>query len=129
LYNYPSGTVNFTTTNFNGMTIYSVKQMPDNVTLICGMGDGKTTLFSLATNTIGLSYSAHTTTVDFLDLTPDAVYVVSGAKDSLLVMWTWATMSLTQVSSKSTVNQVFSGALVTGAFNGGKILLNSTRYS
>jgi hypothetical protein len=67
-------------------------------------------------------YTAHTQAyglgVGVLLVTPDLVYLVSGATDSKLILWQWSTMSLTQVKVFTVSGQIFSGAFLASDYAG-----------
>jgi WD40 repeat protein len=104
---------------YNTATIISIKILPDNVTVVMGQTDSNLTLFNLNNNSLGDSVLAHPGSyVYMLELTPDLVYLISGARDSKLNVWSWSTMSLTKVNEFAVINQVFSGAVMQSVYTG-----------
>jgi WD40 repeat protein len=116
-----SGSLLFTRTM--GFRMYQIKLLPDNRTVACGATNGSVLLFNLMNYTFGASYIAHNKTVMMLSLTPDLVYLISGANDSTLIMWTWSTMGLTQVNVFSVAGQVNSGAVLQPIYTGQLIFI------
>jgi WD40 repeat protein len=97
-----------------------IKILPDNDTVAIGINNGQIQLFTLSTKAWGASYSVHTASVNVLLLTPDLLYLVSGASDSTIVLWSWTTGSLTQVNRftvAATVVQTI--AIMDTTFTGG----------
>jgi WD40 repeat protein len=133
IYNYPSGTVNFTTTAFSGV-LNRLRQLPDNVTVVVGAADGNITLFNTYNNTVGPSYSAHTLSIRMLEMTPDNLYLLTGSQDGSLAMWAWQTMALIQMqpfNANGPLVYLGSGLMLSSAFDGGKmtIFLNETNLN
>jgi hypothetical protein len=55
-----------------------------------------------------------------LALTPDLLYLVSGATDNKLVIWSWSTMSLTQVNAYSVGGTVNAAAIIAATYAGSR---------
>jgi WD40 repeat protein len=109
------GTVSFTY-SYNVSSILKVRLLPDNVTVVLGLMNGQLALFNSLTNTFGAIYSAHSNYVELLAPTPDGRFFISGGLDSKLTIWTWSTMSLTQVNQFSISAQVNANSFITATF-------------
>jgi WD40 repeat protein len=96
----------------------SVKQLPDNTTVVLGFNIGSIALFNSNTNTFGSTYEAHTNIIYLLTLTPDLAFLLSGGTDNQLILWTWNTMSVSQVKKVPINAQVYSGVFISSAFKG-----------
>jgi WD40 repeat protein len=114
IYSSSSGLVKTQSTDF---TISKLKQLPDNLTLVCGLTNGDLILFNCNTNSFGSKFIVHTGAVNMLSMTPDFLYLVSGGADGSVVLWYWrfSTMMLVQVKTFSGLGQVYSGSII--AFN------------
>jgi WD40 repeat protein len=126
IYNFPSLTVNFTTSYTYGKIATIAKQLPDNLTVVYGNTIGALTLFNATNNSFGAAYTAHTGSFQVLELTPDCGYLISATSEgSVFIMWTWTTMSLLLVCSKTVIGQVYAAGFIppTG-FDGSKILFS-----
>jgi WD40 repeat protein len=128
IYTLPSFTLNFNLTSSPGFT--RVKLLSDNQTVVLGLCNGSLALFDSSTNTLGDMLSAHTTGqwVLMLALTPDQLHVISGAQDSKIIMWTWSTMSMSQVKSSVSSATLNSGAVVSGTYNGRKLFMIKLKH-
>jgi WD40 repeat protein len=124
IYNYPSGTVNFTTTSFTGITLNKVKLLPDNVTVVASQSNGVLALFNSITNSVGTSVTSHSATITVLEITPDGLNLISASTDLSIVMWQWATMSLIQSCKFTVPYQPSSAALMPATFTGGSLIIN-----
>jgi WD40 repeat protein len=120
IYNLPTFTVSYTQATPPSLT--RVELLPDNVTAVLGCSTGQLMVFNTNTNTMGSTYTAHTATkwVLMLVVTPDGLYVISGAQDSNIIMWTWGLMSLTQVKSSASAAVFNYGVLLSGGYSGSK---------
>jgi WD40 repeat protein len=107
----------------NSSSVNRVKLLPDNVTVACGLQNGAITLFNSSGKTFGATYTIHSSYVTALFVTPDRLNLISGSMvDNKLVLWSWASMSLTQVKTFSVNGLVFSGTALTTAFTSSKEL-------
>jgi WD40 repeat protein len=111
----------FSYANTSNSTISSLRQLPDNVTLICGMSNGSLLLFYSTALSFGTIYTAHSLPVQVLLLTPDLVYLVSGATDNNMIIWQWSRMSLTQVKVFGVSGQITSGLFINSNYLGKNI--------
>jgi WD40 repeat protein len=68
--------------------------------------------------TMGATVLGHTKQVNLLALSPDSYYLISGASGVQLIMWTWSTMSLSQVKVFIMSEMVFGGRFIPTAFTG-----------
>jgi WD40 repeat protein len=120
IYSLPSLTLNLS--QVASQKVRTIKLLPDNVTVVIGCDSGQLMLFNTVSNAIGATLTAHGTgkLVLMLAVTPDQLYVMSGAKDNMIIMWTWSTMSLTQVKSSASAATLNYGAILSGAFAGCK---------
>jgi WD40 repeat protein len=117
IYDGFNGSHLFTFNNTENMN--SIKLLPDNVTVACGLVSGALILFN--SNTYAFANSsiiAHTQQVNVLVVTPDSLFLISGSQDQTIIMWLWSTMSLTKVNTFSVAGQVISGAVLASSFTG-----------
>jgi WD40 repeat protein len=99
--------------------IHSLRLLPDNLTLVCGLLNGSLVLFNSNTFSFGSLYTAHSSYgFGFITLTPDLVYLVSGGRDSKLVFWKWSSMYLTQLKVFSVPWQLYSGLFIDSSYAG-----------
>jgi hypothetical protein len=75
--------------------------LPDNITAVLTQADNSLVVFDVLTKTVGTSYVGHIRPCLSLELTPDYLYVLSIAMDSLVIIWQWKTMSLTLLGTYS----------------------------
>jgi WD40 repeat protein len=113
----PSGIVNFTVNN-NGTSMTSVKVLPDNMTAVVGQTNGLMKLFSLTSQTFGVSSTVHTASVVMLQVTPDSLYLVSAAADNKVILWTWSTLTQVKTFSPTLSGTVTAGAVITSNLTG-----------
>jgi WD40 repeat protein len=109
-----SGSLIFTYNTTSATNVINIMRLLlDNVTLVCGMSNGSLTLFNSNTNAFGYSNSAHTAWVEMLAFTPDLAYLVSGATDKQVIMWTMRTMNLTKVKTFTSLSaSIYSGVII-----------------
>jgi WD40 repeat protein len=114
LYTLPSGILEFS--YLNSSAFVKVKLLPDNVTCVAGRADGLLMLFNSNTSSLGLQFRIHSSTIGIISLTPDLLYVISGAYGGLLALWQWTTMNLIQVSSFIVTGPVETGVILASAY-------------
>jgi WD40 repeat protein len=121
VYNSSGSLIFSQNSSFTTVIIVRAKLLPDNVTVALGLSNGTLLLFNSNLNTFGAAYSAHTGCIYFLGLTPDRLYLVSGALDKNVILWTSSTMSLTQVNMFSVADIILSAAFIPTTFTGNTI--------
>jgi WD40 repeat protein len=105
------------------LPLYRIKLLPDNVTVAAGGSSSYLGLFnSSSCGNLSDSYAGHAGTVFFLEVTPDLLYLVSGAAgDTNLIVWVWSTMNLTIVNTLDNADpSLQSGAILQTPFTGSK---------
>jgi WD40 repeat protein len=94
------------------------------VTLVCGEGSGVIQLFNSNTSAFGNDLNTYQSAmINVLTLTPDLIFLLSGAEDNSIVMFTWSTMSLTKMSQFYGVGLVTSAAILSAVYTGSKDFL------
>jgi WD40 repeat protein len=118
VWNTTSGLCLFTS-NVSGI-IYRIKLLPDNVTAACGYRTtGLVQLFNTNSNTFGSNYTSGAGTVVMLDLTPDLVFLVTVGTDQSVILWTWSTMSLVQVTAYTITPSVNTAGILASVYTTG----------
>jgi WD40 repeat protein len=126
VYSLPSGSITGIYYLINDwLRISTIKLLPDNVTLVCGLQySGFLELVNTRTNYMQIWKSAHSgDAVTMLSMTPDLTYLVSGAQDNSLIIWTWSTMSLTYVKTFPVAGQFYAGLALKPTFTESKNLI------
>jgi WD40 repeat protein len=125
IYNVPSLTTNFTTTAYNFHMLARSKQLSDNMTVVIGEWNNLF-LYNSSNNSFGASYSVPGEgSFTVIELTPDNLFLIT-VMDSghVFAMWTWTSMSLTQVRQFVVNGMQYGAAFIpqTG-FDGSKIFI------
>jgi WD40 repeat protein len=119
IFTLPLGNKTFTYSLVAPNYVGRIKQLPDNLTVVCSFNNGTLVLFDSNTYAFGLSYIAHAGDVKMISLTPDLVYVMTGSRlDSSLLLWTWSTMSLTLVNNFTLAGSMYSGIILASIYSG-----------
>jgi WD40 repeat protein len=119
IYKLPSCSLNFTQSITHNA--YRMNILPDNVTLVIGRTvDGILSLFNSVSYKFGSNYTAHSSTIVVLTVTPDHAYLISGGQDNLLAVWQWSTMNLTLVKSINVASALNAALILETVYNGKK---------
>jgi WD40 repeat protein len=114
---------NMTIFDTTGAKIYSLlipgsqivnrfKLLSDNVTLANGLNSGSVLLFNTNNNSFGASVTGHSSAINLVTLTPDLLFMLTGGQDSMVMMWTWSTMSVHLVKTYTVAGIMWSGAII-----------------
>jgi WD40 repeat protein len=106
------------------LRINTIKLLPDNVTLVCGFQySGYLELLNTRTYSMNSWITGHSSSgITMLSMSPDMIYLVSGAQDNSLMLWTWSTMSLTFVKTFPVTGKFFAGVSLKPTFTESKNL-------
>jgi WD40 repeat protein len=98
--------------------VQRLKLLPDNVTVVLCHKNGSVGLFNSNSHAMGATLSAHSYMPYLITITPDSLYVITGANDLILIMWSWSTMSLTQKKVFTIPGVVVSGLVLPTTYTG-----------
>jgi WD40 repeat protein len=118
LYSTSGGLVS---THKSHSAITKLKQLPDNLTLVCGLKNGDLILFNSISNSFGPTFAAQLRPVTMLSMTPDLLYIVSCGEGAIIKLWLWRATVLINVKEftiKPEVGDVLSGLIIATKFTG-----------
>jgi WD40 repeat protein len=98
-------------------SVCRLKLMPDNRTVMLGLGNGSLQMFDPNSYTFSGLFAAHTGgPVTFLTFTPDLIYMVTGSYDFKIIMWNYVTM--TKLVTYTAYNAIQQGFIIPNPFTG-----------
>jgi WD40 repeat protein len=92
--------------------------LPDNVTAVGCRTSGALHLFNVSANTVGMIVAGHSQSAVALSLTPDQVYIISSGMDNAVILWTWATMTVTKLKTYPANKNAYAMAVVGTPYSG-----------
>jgi WD40 repeat protein len=105
-----------------------IRLLPDYVTVVVGQANGSMFLMNGITGATSASFRYHTGNLNMLAMTPDLLYLISGATDELIMLWQWSTMSLINFQSFNAARKIWSGGVLSASYTGKYIFIFTKNY-